>query len=171
MITVDGVRVCKDIGESYTFKCKYDLSDQVVSDKFAVTGQDIEATAEGTGTLEYTLTVADDDVTIGEKANFVIAPKTPGLVFATASECHVKYQSDMVTIFGHKTPKCTTGLVGATWGSNNPTASSKSNIDGSWTAFKWSTSTTQTDKENQSFECTIKLSEKEDTNAVTTCQQ
>merc|ERR1712025_554929 len=166
MIKVDNVEVCEDNGESYTFKCKYDLSDQVISDKFAVTGQDTEATAEGTGTLEYTLTVDDDAVTIGDKINFAIAPKTPGLVFATASECNVKYQNNAITIFGHRTPKCTTASIGAAWDGNNPTASSKSEIDGSWTAFKWSTSTGKTDKEDQSFECTIKLSENEDKTSV-----
>merc|ERR1712025_256059 len=167
-IKVDGVDVCQDRGESYSFKCKYELKDQVISDTFDVTGQDVEATAEGTGKLSYTIEV-DENVEIGEPVNFTIKPASPGLVFATATECHVKHSGQEVTIFGHKTPKCTTSVVGAKWNPANVYACSKNDIKGEWTAFKWSTSTAKTDKENQTFECTIKLSKDQDTKPVTAC--
>lgn len=168
-ITVDNVEVCKSIGELYTFTCKYNMADQKISEDFSVTGQDTEATAQGTGTLLYTLTVNNDNVSIGEKVDFTIKPSTPDLVYATATECHVKYNTDEITIFGHNDPKCYTELVGAKWASNNPTASTKKNIQGSWTAFKWSTSTNKDDKESQTFECTIALSENEDTKSPAKC--
>merc|ERR1712139_347569 len=108
--------------------CKYNMKDQQISDQFAVTGQDTEATAEGTGSLLYTLTIKNDDVEIGEKVDFTIKPASPGLVYATATECHVKFESDEVTIFGHNNnPKCYTELVGAKWSANNPSASTKTN--------------------------------------------
>merc|ERR1712193_160571 len=53
-IKVDGVDICKDIGESYSFKCKYNLKDQTIKDTFSVTGQDTEVDAEGIGELSYT---------------------------------------------------------------------------------------------------------------------
>merc|ERR1719454_396252 len=167
-ITVDGVYLCKDIGESYSFKCKYDLSDQKIKDTFSVTGQDTEATAEGTGTLSYTIEV-DDNVEIGDTVNFTIKPVSPGLVYATATECNVKFNTQEVTIFGHKKPKCITSAVGSKWATTNDKASSQNDIKGEWTAFKWSTSTTKTDAESQTFECTIALSKDQDTTAVQNC--
>merc|ERR1712193_114406 len=64
-IKVDGVDICKDIGESYSFKCKYNLKDQTIKDTFSVTGQDTEVDAEGIGELSYTIEV-DENVEIGE---------------------------------------------------------------------------------------------------------
>jgi len=168
MITVDGVQVCKDIGESYSFKCKYDLKDQTIKDTFSVTGQDTEADAEGTGELSYTIEV-DKNVQIGDTVNFTIKPASPGLVYATVNECNVKFSNQEVTIFGHQTPKCFTSAVGAKWDSTNANPSSQNNIKGEWTAFKWSTSTAATDAESQTFECTIALSKDPETTAVQNC--
>merc|ERR1712193_57262 len=167
-IKVDGVDICKDIGESYSFKCKYNLKDQTIKDTFSVTGQDTEVDAEGIGELSYTIEV-DENVEIGETVNFTINPASPGLVFATATECHVKNENQEVTIFGHRTPKCYTSAVGAKWATTNANPSSKNNIKGEWTAFKWSTSTDDTDAESQTFECTIALSKEQDPKTTTTC--
>merc|ERR1712193_154971 len=167
-IKVDGVDICKDIGESYSFKCKYNLKDQTIKDTFSVTGQDTEVDAEGIGELSYTIEV-DENVEIGETVNFTIKPASPGLVFATATECHVKNENQEVTIFGHRTPKCYTSAVGAKWATTNANPSSKNNIKGEWTAFKWSTSTAKTDAESQTFECTIALSKEQDPKTTTTC--
>ena len=99
-IKVDGVDVCVDTAENFTFKCKYSLADQTVSDNYDVTGQNTEAQAEGTGTLGYSLSVTTPNVEIGEKVSFRVTPTNPGLVFATIKSCDVSYNGDDVTIIG-----------------------------------------------------------------------
>ena len=85
-------KVCVATAEQLVLKCKYPLDDKTISDNFDVTGQDIQATAEGTGSLGYTLNVKSD-YNIGDKVEFELIPDNPGLVAATIKSCEVKVKS------------------------------------------------------------------------------
>ena len=92
--------MCTDTAENFTFKCRYSLADQTVTDNYEVTGQDTEALAEGTGTLGYSLSVTTKNVEIGDDVSFTVTPTNPGLVYATIKSCDVSYDSQDVTIIG-----------------------------------------------------------------------
>ena len=180
-VSIDGVSVCVDTGESFTFKCRYPLTDQTVTDQFDVSGQDTESSAANTGkkdyltmifskylgTLGYTLTT-DQTNEIGDEVNFTITPKNPDLVFATVKSCDVSRAGQSITIIGHKQEKCLNPLIGAS-AKSNKTFSSKQSIHGSWTAFKWATSRGLADQEAQSLSCTIGLSKTKDTSRAENC--
>ena len=169
-IKVDGVDVCKEVGETITLRCKYPLADQVISDTYQVSGQDTEAAAENTGTLSYNLRVDQDSWAIGDEVTFTIDPVNSNLVYATIKECHVTKTVNNVkqelTIIGHGADYCTNPVVGA--GITN--FSEKSSLTGTWTAFKWSTATTDADAEDQGLSCTIGLSQNQaNDNVVQDC--
>ena len=92
--------MCTDTAENFTFKCRYSLADQTVTDNYEVTGQDTEALAEGTGTLGYSLSVTTENVEIGDEVSFTVTPTNAGLVYATIKSCDVSYNSEDVTIIG-----------------------------------------------------------------------
>ena len=165
--SVDGVDVCTQVAETVTLQCKYSLEEQTIADEsFDVTGQDVAAIAENTGTLDYTLAVSDTNA-IGDKVTFTITPKNAGLVYATIKSCDVTRDSDELTIIGHGSDHCLNSVVNA----EETTAGFTSNgpIQGAWTAFKWSTATTSDDAESQGLKCTIGLSQTASTDAVEAC--
>ena len=162
---VDGVDVCQAVGSGLTWTCRYSLADQVKTDSYTVTGQDTAATAEGTGTLDYTITV-EDNKKIGETVKFTISPVNDNLVYATVKSCDVKRAGDALTIIGHGQEHCTNPVVNAK--AETSLFTSKSDIEGTWTAFKWST-TKANNVESQSLSCTIGLSETASTDAVQDC--
>ena len=168
-IVVDGVTVCKEVGETIILRCKYPLADQVLSDTYQVSGQDTDAVAENTGTLSYNLSV-DQNSEIGDQITFTIDPVNSNLVYATIKECHVTKTVNNVkqelTIIGHGANYCTNPVVAA--GITN--FSEKGSLTGSWTAFKWSTATTDADAEDQGLSCTIGLSQNQvNDNVVKDC--
>ena len=61
------------------------MADQVIDDTFSVTGQNTEATFEGVGTLDYTISV-EEDKAIGDAVKFTITPVNENLVYATVKE-------------------------------------------------------------------------------------
>ena len=164
-VTVDGVKVCTEVDETITLQCKYSLEDKTVTDSFDVTGQDTSATAEGTGTLDYTITV-EDNKKIGETVKFTISPVNDNLVFATVKSCDVTRNSDALTIIGHGQDHCTNPVVNAKAETNLFT--SQGDIEGTWTAFKWSTATND-NVETQGLSCTIALSEAASADPVDDC--
>ena len=166
-IIVDGVTVCSEVDETVTLKCKYSLADQDVSDNYQVTGQDTAATAEGTGSLDYTLTV-EDNKNIGDTIKFTITPKNAGLVYATVKSCDVTKDNDALTIVGHGAPHCTNPVVNTA--AVTALFTSQSTIEGTWTAFKWST-TEANNVEAQGLSCTIGLSEAASSTDVVACTQ
>ena len=171
-ITVDGVQVCSQVDETITLQCKYSLADQTVTDTFDVTGQDTTATAENTGTLKYNLSV-EDNKAIGDEVTFTITPVNKGLVYATVKSCDVTNNAagntDQVTIIGHKADHCVNDLVGAK--AITSLFTSNDVIQGSWEAFKWSTSKSDADAESQGLSCKIGLSENASTDPVNICNQ
>ena len=164
-VTVDGVKLCKEVDETITLQCKYDLKDQTIDDSFQVTGQDTAATAEGTGTLDYTITV-EDNKKIGDTVKFTISPVNDNLVYATVKSCDVVRGNAALTIIGHGQEHCTNPIINAK--AVTSLFTSQSDIEGTWTAFKWST-TKANNVESQSLRCTIGLSEKASTDAVNDC--
>ena len=167
--SVDGVEVCTQVAETVTLQCKYSLEEQTITDEsFDVTGQDVAALAENTGTLDYTLVVSDTQA-IGDKVTFTITPKNAGLVYATIKSCDVTRDSDELTIIGHGSDHCLNSVVNA----EETTAGFTSNgpIQGAWTAFKWSTATTSDDAESQGLKCKIGLSQTASTDAVEACTE
>ena len=166
-VTVDGVSVCVDPAERLTFTCKYPLGDQTVTDAYQVTGQDTQTSAENTGTLQYSLEV-DANTEIGDTVNFRITPVNSGLVAATIKHCNVEKASDQVTIIGHNADTCKQTSINVN--DATPGFSSKSVINGSWTAFKWSTAITNNDAEDQSLVCVISLTQNIDATPAVPCQ-
>ena len=164
-ITVDNVKLCTEVDETITLQCKYSLADQTVDDSFQVSGQDTAATAEGTGTLDYTITV-EENKKIGDTVKFTISPVNDNLVFATVKKCDVTRNGQALTIIGHGQEHCTNPVVNAK--AETSLFTSKSDIEGTWTAFKWST-TEANNFESQGLSCTIGLSETESTDAVEDC--
>ena len=165
-VDVDGVPVCTEVAETVTLQCKYSLADQTIDDTFDVTGQDTTATAEGTGSLDYTL-VVEDNKQIGDTVKFTITPVNTGLVYATVKSCDVTHDNgDALTIVGHGSEHCTNPVVGTAALTNRFT--SNGIIEGTWTAFKWSTATTD-NVESQGLSCKIGLSENASTDDVEDC--
>ena len=168
---VDGVTVCVATGNSFQFTCTYDLDDKTIrDDQFTVTGQDVATEAEGTGNLGYDLTVSDNNE-IGNTVTFTISPKNDGLVAATVKSCSVGRAGQSVTIIGQDDNKCLESKVDAAANADTPNLSSTSDILGSWTAFKWSTSTQSQDAETQTFSCTIALTQAVDDTAPEACPE
>ena len=166
---VDGVTVCVATGNSFQFTCIYDLDDKTISDdQFTVTGQDVATEAENTGNLGYDLTVSDN-TEIGNTVTFTISPKNDGLVAATVKTCSVFKRSQSVTIIGQDNNKCLEGKVNAAADASTPNLSSTGDIIGSWTAFKWSTSTESEDAETQTLSCIIALTQAVDDTAPEAC--
>lgn len=165
---VDGATVCTQVGEQITLQCKYALEDVVLDDSFQVTGQDTAATAEGTGTLNYVLAV-DDNKSIGERIQFTITPVNAGLVFATVKSCDVTNAAtnDELTIIGHGRDYCTNPVVNAV--ADTTRFTSQNEIQGTWTAFKWSTAADD-NTEAQGLRCTIGLSQLASQVDVTPCE-
>ena len=164
-VTVDGVTLCKEVDETITLQCKYSLADQTVDDSFQVTGQDTATTAEGTGTLDYTITV-EDNKKIGETVKFTISPVNDNLVYATVKKCDVTRNGQALTIIGHGQEHCTNPVVNAA--AETSFFTSQGDIEGTWTAFKWST-TQENNVEAQGLSCTIGLSETASTDPVDPC--
>ena len=164
-IEVDGVTVCSEVDETITLQCKYSLADRTIDDTYQVTGQDTAATAEGTGTLDYNL-VVEDNKAIGDEITFTINPVNANLVFATVKECHVTKDSQELTIIGHGVEHCLNPVVNAK--AITDLFSSQSTIQGSWTAFKWSTAESD-NVESQGLKCKIGLSQAKSTDAVSNC--
>ena len=167
-VDVDGVAVCTEVAETVTLQCKYSLADQTIDDTFDVTGQDTTATAEGTGSLDYTL-VVEDNKAIGDTVKFTITPVNSGLVFATVKSCDVTHDNgDALTIVGHGSEHCTNPVVNAAALTNRFTSNAV--IEGTWKAFKWSTATTD-NVESQGLSCKIGLSENASTDDIEDCTQ
>ena len=162
-LVIDGVTICSEVGEKITLRCLYSLADRSIDDKFAVTGQDTESVAENIGTLGYNL-VVQSGRRIGQTVKFAITPVNGGLVYATVKSCDVTNKGDALTIIGHGTPSCTNPIINAKALTNFFTSENK--IEGSWVAFKWSTSYNQ---EAQGLKCTIGLSENPSTTEVKDC--
>ena len=169
-ITVDGVDVCSEVDETITLQCKYSLADQTVTDTFDVIGQDITSTAENTGTLKYNLAV-EDNKAIGDEVIFTITPVNKGLVYATVKSCDVTNSApgntDEITIIGHNADHCVNEFVGAE--AITSLFTSNDVIQGKWVAFKWSTSKSDADAENQGLSCKIGPSENASTDSVNKC--
>ena len=167
-VVVDGVTICQEVGETVTLRCLYNLEDQTVSDDFDVTGQNTQATAENTGTLGYNL-VVEQNKNIGDTIKFTLTPINAGLVYATVKTCDVtKAGSKALTIVGHGTDHCTNPVVNVKALTNN--FSSDNAVEGTWTAFKWST-TAANNVEAQGLSCTIGLSENASTTPVADCTE
>ena len=162
-LVVDGVTICSEVAEKITLRCLYSLADRSIDNNFAVTGQDTQSTAENIGTLGYDLVVEDQKM-IGQTVKFTIRPLNEGLVYATVKSCDVTNNGDSLTIIGHGTPSCTVPIINAK--ALTTSFTSNKNIEGSWTAFKWSTTYNQ---EAQGLKCTIGLSENPSTAEVKDC--
>ena len=165
---VDEVTICTHVDETITLQCKYNLADVEIDDSFEVIGQDTQATAEGTGSLVYSLAV-QDNVMIGQPIQFTITPVNEGLVYATVKHCEVTNAAtnDELTIIGHGADHCTNPIINAV--ADTPRFTSKGAIQGTWTAFKWSTSAAD-NVEPQGLRCTIGLSKEASQVDVTNCQ-
>ena len=162
-LVIDGVTICSEVDQKITLRCLYSLADRSIDDKFAVTGQDTESVAENIGSLGYNLVVESGRM-IGQTVKFAISPVNEGLVYATVKSCDVTNNGDALTIIGHGTPSCTNPIINAKSLTTSFTSNSK--IEGSWTAFKWSTTYNQ---EAQGLKCTIGLSENPSTADVKDC--
>jgi len=156
--------VYKQTGHSITLTCKYSLADQNLEEKaFTVGGSDFKDDSVGIGTLGYELEMVEDcsleptDCTlykIGSTAGFTITPDNPGLVFAEVKNCEVHRGGNHVQIIGEYGDMCLNKFLKAqltVW-------SSKQTLQGSFTAFKWSTTVGDADPEEQKLHCTIGLS-------------
>ena len=165
-IIVDGVTVCSEVGEKFTLRCLYSLEDRAIRKSFDVTGQDTLGSAENTGTLGYNL-VVEENKNIGETIKFTITPVNAGLVYATVKSCDVTKGDKALTIVGHGADHCTNPIVNAQAITGLFTSQNK--VEGSWTAFKWST-TSENNVEDQGLVCTIGLSEDASTAPVTPCE-
>ena len=102
----------------------------------------------------------------GEEIKFRINPVNANLVYATVKECHVKKGSQELTIIGHGAPHCRNPVVNAK--TYTSFFSSQGQIEGSWTAFKWSTAEVD-NVEDQTLSCKIGLSQAKSTAAVNQC--
>lgn len=166
--TVDNVKVCTKTGHDLSFKCEYSLADQTLDQQaFTVSGSDKEATAEGSGKLNYKLTVDNTAVAIGSTITATITPVTAGLVDATIATCAVthKTKSESVDIIkANLKPTCELGAAIAT-------GQGKANLSFSWNAFKWTTTKVNDADvvEDQEVECTIKLAKTAPLESVQSC--
>ena len=158
---VDGVTVCLEEGHNLEFKCRYPLETTSVSNSFNVQGYDTNVSEEGVGKLNYRLTVVDDNVEIGETIQVEIEAFNKNLVWHAIHDCQVTKDGYSISILKwypddkNLVPFCPNVL-----GAAIETKSSKDITKFSWTAFKWSTSTSN-QVEKQTITCTISLSETE----------
>jgi len=160
------ITVYKQTGHSLSFKCSYALEDKVVKQDFNVAGHDHEDSAENTGNLGYKLKMIENcDLDpdncvlykIGSTAGFTITPNNPDLVYASIKSCEVHRNSAHVQIIGEGGDMCLNKFLN----SQLTSYTSKYQLSGSFTAFKWSTTVGDPDPEGQSLECTIGLSKEE----------
>lgn len=167
------VTVCVKTGHTLTFTCSYSLDDQTKTSTFDVSGHDTVKTANGQGTLNYSLKVTggagadNDDFQIGNAVSVEIEPANPNLVFARLQDCFVNFSSQSFPITKYNTvtkqtqPTCEVGT-------SVSTSQGQNKLEFGWTAFKWATATETT--ENQQVQCTIGLSKDSDgTYGVGTC--
>merc|ERR1712050_817998 len=102
---------------------------------------------------------ATSEVQIGKSVEVSITPKNPNLVFASIHHCRVVYgDSEMPLMIGSSgesdasynlEPVCV-------FGTEIPNSSNMQTLDFSFTAFKWSSSASDSFTENQKVECTVK---------------
>jgi hypothetical protein len=163
---VDGVTVCVATGHTLDFQCKYPLGTRTVKNTFDVSGHDADVDAEGVGELKYTLSVADNNVDIGEKVAVTVTPLNKNLVYAQLNDCNVTYKDQSVSILdfndGRLQPVC---AIGAKVG----TGHGKSDLMFDWKAFKWATANMDADKELQTISCSIALSKDAPVTEFGTC--
>ena len=95
---VDKATVCIETGHTLDFQCKYPLGTRTVKNTFDVSGHDADVDAEGVGELKYTLSVADNNVDIGNKVAVTVTPLNKNLVFAQLNDCNVTYKDQSVSI-------------------------------------------------------------------------
>merc|ERR1719454_514568 len=168
-VTVNGLGVCTSaVKAAYKFTCVYPLDDQVIEQDVEVQFQatfEVETEAEQSGRINYDL-VVDNEVTMGNTVNFIVKPKTPGIVFATVKSCSIKMGSNQIDIFGHNgKDMCYLEELGAAWADKS---SGSGDVSGHYTAFQFMNNGLN-EAEDQSFSCTIGLSEEENVETVEKC--
>jgi len=167
-VKVDGVTVCVATGHTLNFQCKYPLGTRTVKNTFDVSGHNADVDAEGVGELKYTLSVADNNVDIGEKVAVTVTPLNKNLVYAQLNDCNVTYKNQSVSILDFKDgllqPVC---AIGAHVG----TGHGKSDLKFDWQAFKWATANKDADKELQTISCNIALSKNAPVTEFGVCPQ
>jgi len=99
---VDKATVCIETGHTLDFQCKYPLGTRTVKNTFDVSGHDADVDAEGVGELKYTLSVADNNVDIGDKVAVTVTPLNKNLVYAQLNDCNVTYKDQSVSILDFK---------------------------------------------------------------------
>ena len=170
--TVDGIKVCISKGHNMEFTCKYSLKAQTVDNTYDVTGHDTNIKEEGEGSLNYKLTVVDEEnIKIGDTVEVHVEAVNEGLVFHTLQDCTVKKDDQTVSIlnwypYDNNLVTYCPNFLDAAIG----TSSSASKVSFSWKAFKWSTSQEEgSDAENQLIECSISLSKDQPTINTPAC--
>jgi len=164
---VDGVNVCLQEGHKIDFTCKYPLGTRTIKNTFDVSGHDADVDAEGVGELKYTLSVADNNVDIGNKVAVTVSPVNKNLVFAQLNDCNVQYNKQSVSILDFNASLDNLQPVCAI-GANVVNGSGQSDLAFGWKAFKWATAVKDA-KELQTISCTISLSEKKPTASLGVC--
>jgi len=165
VVAADGsdVIVYKQGGHSVTLTCKYSLADKNLVDGFTVSGSDHHDDTVGTGELGYDLEMVQDcelDATsctlfkIGSTVGFTITPENPDLVFASVKTCEVHRGGNNVQIIGEFGDMCLNKFLKA----DLTVFTGQQTLEGSFTAFKWSTTVGDADPEEQKLHCTIGLS-------------
>ena len=147
-------------GHHLNFACTYDMGDRLVKDDFDVKGHNVDISATGSGHLGYTLKIKEESYAIGSTVNFEIAPKNPGLVYASVLSCDVYKGEDHhngVTIIGvdadgEEADMCVNPVIK----SELTEYSTMETLKGSWTSFKWRTDILNK-VEDQTLSCTIAL--------------
>ena len=158
---IDEVTVCLKKGHNLEFKCRYRLQTTTVGNTVNVQGYDTTVSEEGIGKLNYKLNVVDDNVGIGETIQVEVEAINKNLVWHAIQDCQVTKDGSSISILNwdanekNLVPFCPNVL-----GAAIETKSSKDITKFSWTAFKWSTSTSN-QVEKQTITCTISLSETE----------
>lgn len=167
------VTVYKQTGHTLTFKCKYALEDKVVKQNFNVAGHDVQDSTENYGTLGYKLEMVENCeldpnncalYKIGSTAAFTITPYNPNLVYASIKSCEVHRNSAHVQIIGEGGDMCLNDFLN----SQLTKWTSMTELVGSFTAFKWSTTVGDPDPEGQSLQCTIGLTQESSPNVPRT---
>jgi len=155
--TIGTSKVYTKVDGALSFRCTYPLGIRTITtDKFTVSGSDVEISRSGTGSLSYTIEVANaGSVKIGDWNQFKIKPTTAGLVHAQVNKCTIQNsdKTASVVVFGNDDAFCRNKHVDFTMVSGFGSTGEQVM---KYKAFKWSTLKAN-DIEKQHITCNVGL--------------
>jgi len=148
-------KVYTNIEGALSFRCKFPLGIQTVTEDFTVSGSDVVMSRTATGSLSYKIEFDNANVNIGDWNQFKITPSTSGLVHAQVKKCTVSNSDNTasVIVFGSDDAFCRNKFLDFT-----VVSGFGSTVDQVMTykAFKWSTLQAD-DVESQQMSCDVGL--------------